>query len=116
MVAPAEPRLESARLFTQPAKWKPEQGVLQRRIEVWEKFQAQQGESPRKGVPIQIILPDGKVVDGVAGETTPLDVAMGISPKLAEQCVVAKLNYTDANAQVGMFSLSRLREEKRHGS
>ena len=45
-------------------------------------------------VPIRITLPDGKVVEGVAWETTPLAVATGISKGLAQAVVVAKVAYT----------------------
>jgi len=44
--------------------------------------------------PISITLPDGAVVNGVAGETTPLDVARGISAGLASSVVIAKVNGT----------------------
>jgi threonyl-tRNA synthetase len=42
--------------------------------------------------PISITLPDGKVVNGVAGKTSAYDVAKGISKGLAESAVVAKVN------------------------
>lgn len=35
---------------------------------------------PRIQEPILVTLPDGKTVDGVAWETTPLDIANSISP------------------------------------
>ena len=42
--------------------------------------------------PIKVTLPDGKVVDGKAWETTPYDVAAQISKGLADNAVVAKVN------------------------
>ena len=42
--------------------------------------------------PIKVTLPDGKVMDGVKGKTSPYDIAMSISKGLAESAVVAKVN------------------------
>ena len=42
--------------------------------------------------PIKVTLPDGKVVEGKAWETTPYDVAAQISKGLADNAVVAKVN------------------------
>lgn len=44
--------------------------------------------------PITITLPDGKVIAGTSWETTPLQVAEGISKGLAGAVVVAKVSYT----------------------
>lgn len=43
--------------------------------------------------PIKVTLPDGAVKDGVAWQTTPLDVALAISQGLADQVVVARVTY-----------------------
>jgi len=44
------------------------------------------------GSEIKITLPDGKVMNGVSWLTTPADIATQISPRLADVCVVAKVN------------------------
>lgn len=44
-------------------------------------------------VPIKVTLPDGKVIDGVSWETTPLQIAEGISKGLAGSAVVARVTY-----------------------
>ena len=44
--------------------------------------------------PIVVTLPDGKKVDATAWETSPLDVATGISKGLAQACCVASVRYT----------------------
>jgi hypothetical protein len=44
---------------------------------------------PRRA--IVITLPDGSSRDGTAWETTPMDIAMGISKGLANKAVVAKV-------------------------
>ena len=43
---------------------------------------------------IEITLPDGKKLKGIAFKTTPLQIALGISKSLAEKMVVAKIKYT----------------------
>lgn len=43
----------------------------------------------------QITLPDGSTREGTAWETTPLQVAEGISKGLAQRVVVAKVFYAD---------------------
>lgn len=41
---------------------------------------------------IQVTLPDGKVVEGLSWETTPYQIACGISQGLADSTVVAKID------------------------
>ncbi|KAF2070642.1 hypothetical protein CYY_008036 [Polysphondylium violaceum] len=59
------------------------------RIAIWEGLKAQHLEELKNlpDVPIKVTLPDGKVVDGIAGKTTPYDVAKGISRGLADSIV-----------------------------
>lgn len=45
-------------------------------------------------------MPDGKVKDGKAFETTPLDIAKGISKGLADSVVAAKLIYREPVASL----------------
>jgi threonyl-tRNA synthetase len=49
--------------------------------------------------PIAITLPDGKTLEGVSWQTTPLQIAEGISKGLAAAVVVAKVSYTRRIAQ-----------------
>lgn len=49
-----------------------------------------QAEQPRE--PITITLPDGKQVEGKSWETTPYDIARGISSSLADRIIIAKVN------------------------
>ncbi|EQC31365.1 threonyl-tRNA synthetase [Saprolegnia diclina VS20] len=73
----------------------PNPAFIQRRIAVYDRVMAAQKEllaaQPRK--PIKITLPDGTVKEGVSWETTPLDIAKGISQGLADSVVVAKVKY-----------------------
>lgn len=67
---------------------------IEERIDLWDKCKARYladiAEKPKN--PINITLPDGKIVNGVSWETTPYEVAKGISQGLADNTVVAKVN------------------------
>eukprot|EP00096_Caligus_rogercresseyi_P015157 TRINITY_DN759_c0_g1_i3.p1 TRINITY_DN759_c0_g1~~TRINITY_DN759_c0_g1_i3.p1 ORF type:complete len:735 (+),score=235.04 TRINITY_DN759_c0_g1_i3:157-2361(+) len=64
------------------------------RMALWDKLKAEQDAwiASQPHEPIQITLPDGKVVDGESWKTTPYDVALGISKGLADNCVVARVD------------------------
>jgi threonyl-tRNA synthetase len=64
---------------------------IKHRVAIWEDFKAAHPE-PKEEKAIKITLPDARVVDGVAGKTTPLDIAASISKKLRDETVVAKVN------------------------
>ncbi|RLN86280.1 hypothetical protein BBJ28_00021424, partial [Nothophytophthora sp. Chile5] len=55
--------------------------------------QAQIAALAAQQTPIKVTLPDGAVKEGVAWQTTPLDVALQISQGLADQVVVARVTY-----------------------
>ncbi len=63
---------------------------------VFEELLAAQRErlARKPRVPIRVTLPDGKVIEGVSWETTPLAIATGISKGLAASVVVAKVAYS----------------------
>ncbi|KAG3068981.1 hypothetical protein PI125_g23318, partial [Phytophthora idaei] len=67
------------------------------RVAVYDRIIAEQKkqleELAAKQTPIKITLPDGAVKEGLAWQTTPLDVALGISQGLADQVVVARVTY-----------------------
>lgn len=76
----------------------------QTRLEKFNALVAQQKQQLEK-MPtreIDITLPDGKVVKGQAFKTTPMEIAMKISKKLAERVIVARIQYTSKDA--GFFS------------
>ncbi|EGG14724.1 threonyl-tRNA synthetase [Cavenderia fasciculata] len=104
-VAPAQPAAAAQAKQSQPKKEKapkkekvplvlanPE--YLQERIKVWEGLKAKHLEELAKlpEVPISITLPDGKVVPGFKGKTTPYDVAKSISRGLADSIVSSIVN------------------------
>ncbi|XP_067931122.1 threonine--tRNA ligase 1, cytoplasmic-like isoform X2 [Watersipora subatra] len=73
---------------------KPWPSYIDDRIKIFDQLHAEYKEKvaafPRQS--ISITLPDGKVVSGTSWETTPYEVAKGISQGLADNTVVAKVN------------------------
>ncbi|CAI5496641.1 unnamed protein product [Closterium sp. Naga37s-1] len=77
------------------AKIAPEiQAFFKRRIEMFEALQKEQAEQRAKiaGDPIKITLPDGAVKEGKKWETSPMDVAKGISQGLATSAIISKVD------------------------
>jgi threonyl-tRNA synthetase len=64
---------------------------------LWNRQLAEQSAVEKS--PIQVKLPDGKVVSGLAHQTTPYDIAKGISNSLAERVIISKVDgqYWDLN-------------------
>ncbi|KAJ2780927.1 threonyl-tRNA synthetase [Coemansia javaensis] len=58
--------------------------------ELYQKQQEEAARQPRE--PITITLPDGSERAGTSWETTPMDIANGISKSLAKRLVIAKVN------------------------
>jgi len=46
----------------------------------------------KEKLPIQVTLPDGKVVEGLSWKTTPYEIAQGISQGLADNAIISKVN------------------------
>nr|CAB3266818.1 threonine--tRNA ligase, cytoplasmic [Phallusia mammillata] len=70
---------------------------IQERQELYDKLKLESEQMLKErqetqSSPIQITLPDGKVVEGQSWITTPYTVAQGISQGLADSCIVAKVN------------------------
>lgn len=67
---------------------------IEERNALWEKckaeYEAELATKPRE--PIKVTLPDGKVVEGTSWETTPYDIAKGISQGLADNTIISKVN------------------------
>ncbi|KAH8802679.1 putative threonyl-tRNA synthetase, cytoplasmic [Xylogone sp. PMI_703] len=80
-----------------PLELNPPPDFLARRLELFDKikarYDAEIAAKPR--VPITITLADGSVKQGTAWETTPAEIAKGISNSLLKRSVVAKLNGDD---------------------
>lgn len=77
-----------------PLELNPPPSFLQDRLELFDRLKAKQDEEaaqkPRD--PIKITMPDGSVKEGTAWETTPGDIAKGISNSLYKRTVVARLD------------------------
>jgi len=75
----------------------PQPDFLKRRLEVWDrlwqKAQAELQEKPKQA--IQVTLPDGSVREATSYVTTPLEIAEGISKRLAADAVVALVEFTE---------------------
>jgi len=67
---------------------------IQNRIEMFEKLKKQYDEELqlKPKVPITVTLPDGKTVEATSWQSTPYDVAKGISAGLADNTVISKVN------------------------
>ncbi|KAJ9060461.1 threonyl-tRNA synthetase [Entomophthora muscae] len=77
-----------------PSDITPTPEFFDHRIKMFELLKAKADEAakaqPRN--PITIALPDGKTKEGTSWETTPMDIAAGISKSLSEKVVIAKVN------------------------
>lgn len=97
-VAGHGPRIGETGKFEGDFKVQANPPFLQDRLAVWDrlytKYQADLKAKPRK--PIKVELPDGAVKEGTAFETTPMSIAQGISKKLADEIIVAKLIYKES--------------------
>ncbi|XP_052794807.1 threonine--tRNA ligase 1, cytoplasmic-like isoform X2 [Mya arenaria] len=73
---------------------KPPPEFLASRLELWDKLKKEYDDwvAAQERKDIKVTLPDGKVVEGKAWETTPYEVAKGISQGLADNTVIAKVN------------------------
>lgn len=67
---------------------------LESRQKLWDTLKKEYDDwvAAQDRTPIKVTLPDGKVVEGKAWETTPYEVAKGISQGLADSTVIAKVN------------------------
>ncbi|KAM0755040.1 tars protein [Meredithblackwellia eburnea MCA 4105] len=72
----------------------PKPEYLQSRIDLFDRLKKESDERiaklPREK--ITITLPDGAVKEGTSWETTPMEIALGISKSLAEKTVITKVN------------------------
>lgn len=68
----------------------------EKRVRMFEQIRARQAaalEAAREAaVPINVILPDGSVKEGIKGVSTPMDIAKSISGSLAKKTVVADVD------------------------
>lgn len=68
-------------------------GFTAPRIALFQKIKAQQEARPKAApAPITVTLPDGRVLPGEAGVTTPMDIAKLLGRSISEAALVAKIN------------------------
>jgi len=91
---------------------------ITKRLEIYERIKAKRDEELRQQPreKISITLPDGAVVEGTSFETSPLDVASGISAGLANTVVVAKVFYSRRVGQAQQISDSSGFEVENEGA
>mmetsp|Transcript_109282 Transcript_109282/g.304635 ORF Transcript_109282/g.304635 Transcript_109282/m.304635 type:complete len:878 (+) Transcript_109282:65-2698(+) len=91
------PRIGETGKFEGEFKVQQNAPYIEHRLQVWDKlyqkYQQELAQKPKS--PIKVELKDGTVKDGQAFETTPLDIALGISKGLADSVVVAKVFYKE---------------------
>ncbi|KAH9890865.1 threonyl-tRNA synthetase [Xylariomycetidae sp. FL2044] len=77
-----------------PLEMKPPPDFLQHRLDLFDRLKHRQDEElakkPRE--PINITMPDGSIKPGTSYETTPGQIALGISKSLYKRIVVARLD------------------------
>ncbi|KAG0039577.1 threonyl-tRNA synthetase [Podila clonocystis] len=56
------------------------------------KKKADEVDAAQPRVPISVTMPDGSIREGIAWETSPMDIAKAISKSLAERIVIAKVD------------------------
>lgn len=92
------PRIGETGKFEGEFKVQENAPYIKHRLDVWDrlfkKHKEELDKKPKKAIKIE--LPDGKVKDGKSFETTPLEIAQGISKGLAEAVVAAKVVYKEA--------------------
>lgn len=67
---------------------------IQERLALWDKYMARHKAelAAKKSEPIEITLPDGKVMEGQSWRTSPLEIAQRISKGLAEEVIISKVD------------------------
>lgn len=72
----------------------PQPDFIAARDKMWDTLMAKYKDelAAKPKTPIKVTLPDGKIVDGSAWDSTPYSVAMGISKGLADNTVISKVN------------------------
>ncbi|BFZ56269.1 threonyl-tRNA synthetase [Savitreella phatthalungensis] len=77
-----------------PLEVTPPPAFLQQRLALFDKLKAEQDAqaASQERKPITVTLPDGATKEAISWETSPMDIAVGISQGLADRTVIAKVN------------------------
>ncbi|XP_022175641.1 threonine--tRNA ligase, cytoplasmic isoform X1 [Myzus persicae] len=79
---------------SQVSELKPWPSYIEDRLKLWDKLKEQYNNELANKVlePITVTFPDGKTTNAKAWQSTPYDVAKGISQGLADNTIIAKVN------------------------
>lgn len=79
---------------SQVSELKPWPSYIEDRLKLWDKLKEQYDNELANKIlePITVTFPDGKTTNAKAWQSTPYDVAKGISQGLADNTVIAKVN------------------------
>ncbi|XP_050530227.1 threonine--tRNA ligase 1, cytoplasmic isoform X1 [Daktulosphaira vitifoliae] len=79
---------------SQVSEMKPWPTYIEDRLKLWEKLKEQYNNdlASKTPEPITVTFPDGRTIDAKSWQTTPYDLAKGISQGLADNTVIAKVN------------------------
>ncbi|XP_060857156.1 threonine--tRNA ligase 1, cytoplasmic-like isoform X2 [Metopolophium dirhodum] len=79
---------------SQVSELKPWPSYIEDRLKLWDKLKEQYNNELANKIlePITVTFPDGKTTNAKAWQSTPYDVAKGISQGLADNTVIAKVN------------------------
>ncbi|BES89665.1 threonyl-tRNA synthetase [Nesidiocoris tenuis] len=67
---------------------------INERLALWDKLKKKYEEeiAAKENAPINVTLPDGKVIEGLSWKTTPYEIAQKISQGLADNAVISKVD------------------------
>ena len=89
----------------------PKPAFTAHRESVWDAAAARRAAQPApEKKPITITLPDGNTKEGVAFETSPLTIALGISKQLAGRMCCARVTYA-SNVQITSVAINQFDED-----
>ena len=89
----------------------PKPAFTAHRESVWDAAAARRAAQPApEKKPITITLPDGNTKEGVAFETSPLTIAIGISKQLAGRMCCARVTYA-SNVQITSVAINQFDED-----
>ncbi|CAI6360128.1 unnamed protein product [Macrosiphum euphorbiae] len=79
---------------SQVSELKPWPSYIEDRLKLWDKLKEQYNNELANKIlePITVTFPDGKTTNAKAWQSTPYDVAKGVSQGLADNTVIAKVN------------------------
>ncbi|XP_049850009.1 threonine--tRNA ligase, cytoplasmic-like isoform X3 [Schistocerca gregaria] len=81
--------------------WQYSSAFIDERLKLWDELKTISDGKKRECHPISVTLPDGTVKKCMSNDTTPYQIALGISGSLAREAIVAK----DMNKTRSLYGL-----------